>query len=84
MRAGKVMTPGRHPDILHGFDIELAPIDLAHYEEYLGYANWFYRSLPQPFPAMQCLWPDRSGVLPYEENFDPRCARLQPVLTRPQ
>ena len=81
MRAGRKLTPGRYPEFVEGFKIELAPIDLSSYEEYLGYATWFYRSLPKPYPAMQCIWPDKAGVFPMENGYDTRFFQLQRLLT---
>lgn len=34
------------------------------------------------FEAVQLLWPDRQGWLPYENGFDPRVASAQPVIGR--
>ena len=59
----------------------MAPLDLSFYEEYLGYATWFYRSLPQPYPAMQCIWPDKAGLFPYEAGYDSRFSTLQRLLS---
>ena len=36
MRAGRTIAPGRYDDFVAGFQVELAPIDLSFYEEYLG------------------------------------------------
>ncbi len=81
MRSGRKIIPGRYDDFVEGYEIELAPIDLSFYEEYLGYATWFYRSLPQPYPAMQCIWPDKAGLFPYEVGYDSRFSSLQRLLT---
>ena len=81
MLLGRAMRPGRYADIAVGLDVELAPIDLSFYEEYLGYATWFYQSLPQPYPAMQCIWPDKEGRFPGEAGYDERFLALQSLLT---
>jgi hypothetical protein len=81
IRSGRKITPGRYDDFIEGFPVELAPIDLSFYEQYLGYATWFYRSLPHPYPAMQCIWPDKSGVFPNEQGYDTRFFQLQRLLT---
>lgn len=80
MRSGRKIVPGRYDDFVAGYPVELAPIDLAFYEEYLGYATWFYRSLPHPYPAMQCIWPDKAGVFPDESGYDTRVFQIQRVL----
>jgi hypothetical protein len=80
MRSGRKITPGRYPDFVDGFEAELVPIDLAFYEEYLGYATWFYRSRPHPYPAMQCVWPDKAGLFPTDPGYDDRFFALQRLL----
>jgi hypothetical protein len=80
MRSGRKITPGRYPDFVDGFEVELVPIDLAFYEEYLGYATWFYRSRPHPYPAMQCVWPDKAGLFPTDPGYDDRFFALQRLL----
>ena len=52
----------------------------ANYHEYLGCANWFYRSLTKPFPTLQILWPDKLGQFPDERGFDEKFSRFQVLL----
>jgi hypothetical protein len=79
--AGKMFKPfERIPDVVERFDCGFAPIRHVHYENYLGYANWFYRSLSQPFPVLQLVWPDKSGKLPWENGADPKLLKLQKPL----
>ncbi len=35
-----------------------------------------------PSDAVQLLWPDRNGFLPYEAGFEQRLRRAQPVIGR--
>jgi hypothetical protein len=81
MRSGRQIIPGRYADFVDGFEVELSPIALEHYDEYLGYATWFYRALPHPYAAMQCIWPDKAGVFPNEPGYDSRFAALQRIIT---
>ena len=55
------------------------PVAKRFYPEYLGSSLWFYGS--DDFPCHQVVWPDRSGVFPWEEGFDPAFANDQPDLT---
>lgn len=66
------------------FPLMAVPIHLNHYKEHLGYAMWFYRSLLEPFPAIQLVWPDKAGVFPWQEGYDHRCFQLQRVLCEEQ
>ena len=45
------------------------PIAKRFYPDYLGWSRWFYGG--DDFPCLQIVWPDREGVFPWEETFDP-------------
>jgi len=70
----------RVSDFAEGYDCAFAPIEFEHYRNYLGYAVWFYRSLPTPFPAVQMVWPDKEGRFPWEADYDKRFLNLQKPL----
>jgi Domain of unknown function (DUF4262) len=55
-------------------------VPITAYREHLGFALWFYRSLPKPFPCVQLVWPDRDGHFPWDTSFDVALKELQPVL----
>ena len=57
----------------------LFKMDKKFYAEFLGWSRWFYAG--DDFPCLQLVWPDRSGVFPWEPNFDPAMAGIQPDLT---
>lgn len=78
---GKAFRPfERNSDFTQDYECALAPIEIEHYREYLGYATWFYRSLPNPFPALQFIWPDKQGRFPWEQGYDDRFFKLQKPL----
>ena len=78
---GRVFRPGDSTDDLaQGFTCSFMPIAIEHYQQYLGYAIWFYRSLKQPFPALQLVWPDKQGRFPWESDYDQKFFRLQKLL----
>lgn len=60
--------------------VALVPVSVEHYNEYLGFANWFYGSLKHAYPAVQLVWSDMNGVFPWHPRYDLRFSRLQPVL----
>lgn len=70
----------KYSEFTEGLSLAFIPVSLEYYGEYLGYANWFYGALPKPYPALQMIWPDKSGLYPWEQNYDTRFFRLQPVL----
>lgn len=67
-------------DIADGLEVMFLPVAFPHYKEYLGFANWFYQSLPAPYPALQMVWPDPKGVFPWQPGYDARFHRAQPLL----
>ncbi|MGH7019324.1 MAG: DUF4262 domain-containing protein [Brevundimonas sp.] len=55
------------------------PVAKRFYADYLGSSRWFYGS--DDFPCLQIVWPDRAGVFPWEDRFDPEFVSDQPDLT---
>ena len=45
--------------LLEGLDVSFVDFALPHYRDHLGYGNWFYSSLPDLYPVLQLVWPDR-------------------------
>lgn len=70
----------RYTDLLENFSCSFVPISRDRHEDYLGYAKWFYRDLGTPFPALQLVWPDKEGHLPWDEGYDQDCAKQQHLL----
>lgn len=54
------------------------PVDLDVWGEMFSVGRAWHRG---EFDLVQLLWPDKRGLLPYEEGFDPRLVYAQPVLT---
>lgn len=76
----KVEPYKKYKDFTEGLSVAFVPVDLEYYGEYLGYANWYYGSMPKPYPAMQMVWPDREGIYPWESGYDKRFLQIQPIL----
>lgn len=70
----------KYADFTEGLSVAFVPVELDRYEEYLGYANWYYGSLPGPYPALQLVWPDRDGRHPWDDGYDESFSQLQPIL----
>jgi hypothetical protein len=76
VKSGARFAPGvRYGDILDGFDCQFEPVDESLYADYVGYALWYYKR--QPFPLLQCLWPDKENRLPGDPGFIERLGDLQ-------
>jgi hypothetical protein len=56
-------------------------VDPSRYANYLGWAMWFYNG--DPFPVLQCFWPDREGHYPWDPVCSPGVVELQPLLLKP-
>ena len=79
--SGRVFRPhDRTDDLAESFTCSFVSVAVEHYKEYLGYGLWFYRTLKQPFPAVQLVWPDKQGRFPWESNYNERFFRLQRLL----
>jgi Domain of unknown function (DUF4262) len=82
IRSGDKFEAGsRYGDIAAGFPLALLSMDQRYFREYLGYALWFYRTLD--FPVLQCVWPDKLGIFPWETGYDSRFFDMQRVLGKP-
>jgi hypothetical protein len=55
------------------------PVAKKFYRDYLGWSCWFYGS--SSFPCLQIVWPDRSGVFPWEPGFEEAFLEGQADLT---
>ncbi len=55
------------------------PVAKRFYRDHLGWSRWFYGN--DEFPCLQIVWPDRSGIFPWEQGFDTDFATDQIDLT---
>lgn len=78
----RFIDTGLYEGVIEGFACKVKPVAEAHHTTYLGYAMWHRRHVGRigTLRAVQCLWPDRDGVFPDEQNCDPDVVRLQPLL----
>jgi hypothetical protein len=67
----------RIASLLEGYDCIFKEVLPKHLREYFGYGLWFYKG---PFPAIQCIWPDKAGKFPWEDDCHPRLKIAQPLL----
>lgn len=66
-------------------------IEERSYHDYLGYANWFYRSLRTEaaagieynYPVIQLVWPDSEGRYPWEPGCESAVVVAQTQLPVP-
>lgn len=53
-------------------------VQQKYYHDYLGCARWFYEK--DPFPTLQCFWPDKAGKFPWDGGCEPFVRDVQPLL----
>jgi len=79
IRGGARFEDGvRSGEILEKHDVIFRQVPRERYQEYLGTALWFYKN--QHFPTLQCVWPDREGRFPWEEEYTDSLKALQTLL----
>ncbi len=66
------------PGLVGNCEAALIPVDVRHYDEYLGWSRWFYGG--DAFPCLQLVWPDTQDRFPWQLGFEERFVGLQPVL----
>ena len=79
---GDLVRDGQHfkdgdesGDVLDGFQCAFRSVDPQVYQEFFGYARWFYEG--DDFPMLQCVWPDREHRYPWDAEYE---AQSQPVM----
>ena len=79
--AGKIFQEGQmYSGFLEGFDVIFRKVAVTHYQEYLGYANWFYQGYD--FPTLQCIWPTTEGYFPWDEKYPKDLIEWQRLLDK--
>jgi hypothetical protein len=78
IRAGHCFEPGCQDEDIATFPLHFIAVDPALYQKYVGYARWLYRG--SDFPLVQCVWPDKQGVFPWQEGYDARFFQVQRLL----
>ncbi|MDF2495425.1 MAG: hypothetical protein K0S66_2359 [Sphingomonas sp.] len=78
--SGLAMPVGRRTaEVFSNLPAYLFPVAPRNFAAYLGWSRWFYRG--DGFSCLQIVWPDRSGVFPWEDGFDRTFASDQVDLT---
>ena len=79
VRSGKSFEiDGMYPDLIDTYACTFKPVNKVWYDDFLGYANWFYQS--HDYPALQCIWPDKNNIFPWDPEFNPHWLWGQPLL----
>jgi hypothetical protein len=79
VRSGKRFKEDKqYPDLIEGYQCAFKIVNPAWYEPFLGYATWFYKGMG--YSVLQCIWPDKESIYPWEPGFNPNWASAQPLL----
>jgi hypothetical protein len=76
---GARIETGRPYDDFTSVPVQFVAVDPAHYRAYVGYALWLYSG--PTFPMLQCVWPLKSGLFPWDAGYPPQGASIQPLLS---
>ena len=80
IQAGRRLAIGtRLDDVIAKLPVFVFPVGIARYPDYLGWSRWFYGH--DDFPCVHLVWPDPSGVFPWDRQMHPDFHGLQPDLT---
>lgn len=79
LREEKIYQAGRfYSDLIEGYDCYFATVDVKYYHDYVGYARWFYKG--NNFQLLQCIYPTKKNVYPWQDDWPEEISNLQPVL----
>ena len=79
-RAGEVFHPGeRYAGFIEGFEVIAESVDESFYEEYFGRNLWLYGG--SRFRVLQLVYPNTSGMWPWQPEADEWFRSWQPILT---
>ncbi|MGA7990939.1 MAG: DUF4262 domain-containing protein [Thermoanaerobaculia bacterium] len=75
---GPLLAEQVHDGLLESFPCVLKPVLPVWFRPFFGYALWYYRHVP--VPILQCIWPDRSSLYPWQAGFNAAWRWAQPLL----
>jgi hypothetical protein len=82
IKNGEALTPNKeYSSFLEGYNIQFLKVDKDYYQNYVGYAGWFYDSTFD-FPLLQLVWPDKEHNFPWDKEFNADWIFKQPLLDR--
>jgi hypothetical protein len=79
VRSGKRFEDGKqYPELIEAYSCIFKTVNVVWYQPFLGYANWFYQGTD--YPVLQCIWPDKQSLYPWDADFNPNWLYAQPLL----
>jgi hypothetical protein len=81
MKSGeRIKTYTNYGNIFDDSRAEFLPVDNRNIDDYFGTALNYYGTTK--FPAIQLVWTDTNNKFPWEEDFEEKFLRTQPLLDR--
>jgi len=82
VKAGEAFEPyERYAGFIEGFECEVRPVHRSHFNEYFGHCLWLYNG--PNFHVVQLVWPNTSGVWPWQDAASEWFKSWQPLLDLP-
>ena len=79
VRSGKRFEEGRqYPDLIETYECTFKTVSVVWHYPFLGYADWFYKGID--YPVLQCIWPDKRSLYPWDAEFNSNWSWAQPLL----
>jgi hypothetical protein len=79
VRSGKQFEQDKkYPDLIEAYLCTFKTVSTAWYYPFLGYATWFYKGMD--YPVLQCIWPDKKSLYPWDGGFNADWVYAQPLL----
>lgn len=80
VRSGERFVAGaEYGGFIQGFRCRFEVVVKAYYKEYFGWGLWLYKT--EHFPVLQLVYPNTSGVWPWEDDATDWFRQRQPILT---
>lgn len=80
--AGVQFAAGRrYREVIEKFEVVALAVHRKHFREHFGCSLWYYGKTR--FDVLQLVWPDKSGVWPWERGFAAALRGRQPLLGAP-
>ena len=79
IRNGEKFEIGKnYSNFIEGFEVLVSKVDKSHYREYFGFNRWLYEG--DNFDIVQLVYPNTSGIWPWQKESDDWFRSWQPVL----
>jgi len=80
VQSGERFLPGvNYLGFLEGFAVQFGPVTREHREEYMRSACWLHDG--SEFDALQLIWPNTSGIWPWDAEASEWLRTNQPLLS---